>query len=71
MRYRTPEEEAYYRARDCIDRFEAVIAEFQHISEADLASIHAEVDANVERAVEFAERSPLPEVTELMRDVYA
>lgn len=70
LRYRTQEEEAYYRARDCIDRFEAAMAEFQHVSEADLASVRAEVNATVERAVEFAEQSPLPEVTELTTDVY-
>lgn len=70
LRYRTREEEAYYRARDCIDRFEAVMAEFQHVSEADLESIRSEVRASVERAVHFAEQSPLPEVAELTTDVY-
>jgi pyruvate dehydrogenase E1 component alpha subunit len=71
LRYRTQEEEAYYRARDCIDRFEAVMAEFQHVPEPELEQIRNDVHAAVEQAVGFAESSPLPEVTELTRDVYA
>ena len=71
LRYRTREEEAHYRARDCIESFERVMAERSLLSEQELAAIRADVDATIERAVEFAEQSPLPDVAELTTEVYA
>jgi pyruvate dehydrogenase E1 component alpha subunit len=71
LRYRTREEEAYYRSRDCIERFELAVTERAVLSPDQLASLRGEVDAEIERAVEFAEGSPLPDVSELTTDVYA
>ena len=71
LRYRTSDEEAYYRARDCIERFERAVTEQRLLSEMDLAVIGSEVDSVVERAVDFAESSAAPEVSELTTDVYA
>jgi acetoin:2,6-dichlorophenolindophenol oxidoreductase subunit alpha len=70
LRYRTPEEEAFYRSRDCIDRFERAMRESAVLSEADLRTIAREVDQTIAEAVEFAESSPLPELSELTTDVY-
>jgi pyruvate dehydrogenase E1 component alpha subunit len=70
LRYRTREEEAYYRGRDCIDRFERAMHDGGRLTGADLQSIRADVDDTIERAVEFAESSPLPDVAELTSDVY-
>jgi acetoin:2,6-dichlorophenolindophenol oxidoreductase subunit alpha len=71
LRYRTQEEEAYHRGRDCIDRFERAVAGSRGLSENDLRSLQNEVVETVERAVEFAEHSPLPDVAELTSEVYA
>jgi pyruvate dehydrogenase E1 component alpha subunit len=71
LRYRTAEEEAHYRARDCLVRFERAMAEQSLLSESELAAIRADVNATIEQAVEFAERSPAPNVAELTTEVYA
>ncbi|MBV8086809.1 MAG: thiamine pyrophosphate-dependent dehydrogenase E1 component subunit alpha, partial [Chloroflexi bacterium] len=70
LRYRTKDEEAYHRSRDCIQRFESVMADRGLLSEADLASIRSAVTAGIDRAVQFAKDSPLPDVAELLTDVY-
>ena len=71
LRYRTQEEEAHHRSRDCIERFERAVAERHVLSEMDLSSIRDDVIEVVERAVTFAESSPAPEIGELTTDVYA
>jgi acetoin:2,6-dichlorophenolindophenol oxidoreductase subunit alpha len=71
LRYRTKEEEAHYRGRDCLVRFEQTMHDQALLSEMELASIRAEVEQTIERAVEFAESSPLPDVSELTTEVYA
>ncbi|MGH2520673.1 MAG: thiamine pyrophosphate-dependent enzyme, partial [Chloroflexota bacterium] len=70
LRYRSKEEEQHYRDRDCIRRFEAVVAEHQLLGEAELAAIGKEAEQRVEAAVEFAKSSPLPDVAELTTQVY-
>ncbi len=69
-RYRSAEEEAFYRERDCIERFERTVLERRSLTEADLRQIDQEVHRRVEAAVEFAERSAPPPVTELTTHVY-
>jgi acetoin:2,6-dichlorophenolindophenol oxidoreductase subunit alpha len=71
LRYRTPEEEAHYRARDCIQRYERAMADHSLLSDAELESIREDVNATIERAVQFAEQSPLPDPSELTTEVYA
>jgi pyruvate dehydrogenase E1 component alpha subunit len=71
LRYRTQEEEAFYRSRDCLERFERVMADRQLLSDADLAALRTAVDKQVDQAVEFAESSRRPELSELTTDVYA
>jgi acetoin:2,6-dichlorophenolindophenol oxidoreductase subunit alpha len=65
LRYRTKDEETYYRGRDCIARFEATA------SGVDFEDVRAEVDQIIERAVEFAESSPPPALSELTTEVFA
>ena len=54
--YRTREEEAEWRLKDPIGRLQTAIG----LSDADYAPILAEIDAQVEQAVEFARDSPEP-----------
>ncbi len=70
LRYRSREEEAYYRARDCIQRFERAVLDAGLLPADALARVRAEVDAQIADAVRFAESSPWPDVAELTTDVY-
>lgn len=70
-RYRTEDEEAQWRSRDAIARFEQVL-EKQHGLERDrLDRIRAEVEAELAAAKEFALASPEPTLDDLRDAVYA
>ncbi len=71
LRYRSKEEEAHYRERDCIERFESVVSERHLLLDADLLAIRDEVNGKIDAAVEFAKNSPLPDVSELTTQVFA
>jgi acetoin:2,6-dichlorophenolindophenol oxidoreductase subunit alpha len=71
LRYRTQDEETYYRGRDCLLRFERAVTEAQVMSDDELGAIRADVDRTLERAVEFAEQSPVPDTDQLTTEVYA
>jgi TPP-dependent pyruvate/acetoin dehydrogenase alpha subunit len=66
-RYRTAEEEAHYRSRDCIERF----AERSSMPADELRAIDEEAVRAVDAAVAFAERSAPPALSELTTDVYS
>ena len=70
LRYRTSEEEAYYRARDCVDRFERLVLERDVLAEAELSQIDEDARTSIDAAVEFAEQSPPPAASELTTQVY-
>jgi pyruvate dehydrogenase E1 component alpha subunit len=69
-RYRTAEEEAHYRARDCLMRFERAVLDQGSLAERDLRELDEEARRSVDAAVEFAERSAPPAVAELTAHVY-
>ncbi len=71
LSYRTDEEVEEWQKRDPIKLFEAQLAAQDILSEADAAAVHAEVRTDVDLAVEFAEKSPLPDPETLLEDVYA
>jgi TPP-dependent pyruvate/acetoin dehydrogenase alpha subunit len=70
-RYRTVEEEAYHRGRDCIQAFERIVTERGVLSSADLAEIRREIETRLDEAVRFAESSPIPDRSELTTQVYS
>jgi len=69
--YRTRAEIEKYQQRDPIKLFAASLKEGGVIDEKGFAEIEARVKEEVERAVRFAEESPLPDPSELHTDVYA
>ena len=69
--YRHKEEETLWRARDPIPSFRSYLTEQQGVVESKLQSLDQEVQAVVDAAVAFAEKSPFPEAAELYRDVLA
>lgn len=69
--YRTRAEIEKYQERDPIKSFEKKLKEGGVITDEDIANIEAQVKEVVERAVRFADESPLPDPSELYTDVYA
>ncbi len=68
--YRSEEEEARFRANDCIERLSVHILERGAASEAELGAIGERAVAAVLAATRFAEESAFPEPDELFTDVY-
>lgn len=69
--YRTREEIAKYQERDPIILFKDSLKEAKVLTEKDFEKIEQEAIEATERALKFAEESPLPEESELLTDVYA
>jgi pyruvate dehydrogenase E1 component alpha subunit len=70
-KYRTKEEVENWKTRDPIARLRRQLVQASGISEGQLNDLVAEVRAEVEAAVRFAEESPPPDVSEALTDVYA
>ena len=71
LSYRTDEELAEWQKRDPIHIFEARLAELDVLSKEDAIEVHANVLADVQKGIEFAEGSPIPDPATLLEDVYA
>jgi pyruvate dehydrogenase E1 component alpha subunit len=69
--YRSKEELEASRQRDPIVIFESRLRELGLVGDDDIKAIEDEVAAAVADAVQFAESSPDPELSELTTDVYA
>jgi pyruvate dehydrogenase E1 component alpha subunit len=70
-RYRSRDEIEAWAARDPIARFEKEIVALGLATEAQVATIAAEVEKEMADAVAEASASPWPAVTDLTRDVYS
>ncbi|MGB5756468.1 MAG: thiamine pyrophosphate-dependent dehydrogenase E1 component subunit alpha [Acidimicrobiales bacterium] len=70
MKYRTDEELERWKQRDPIDLLEARLPELGVLSAAEIEAVHAEVEAQIEEAIRFAEDSALPDPSTLLDDVY-
>jgi TPP-dependent pyruvate/acetoin dehydrogenase alpha subunit len=70
LRYRLADEQESARKRDCIQRFEQSVEAQALLGRSEIQDIDARVKALLDEAVEFAEKSPLPEQGELYRHVY-
>jgi pyruvate dehydrogenase E1 component alpha subunit len=68
--YRSEEEEAYYKGRDCLVRLQNYIVDGGFGTEAELETIDRESVQAVLDATKFADDSPFPEPEELLSDVY-
>jgi pyruvate dehydrogenase E1 component alpha subunit len=68
--YRGKEEVEQWKQRDPITTFIARLREQEMLDDDSLASIEADVSAEVSDAVAFAERAPLEPVEDLLKDVY-
>ncbi|PYS74279.1 MAG: pyruvate dehydrogenase (acetyl-transferring) E1 component subunit alpha [Acidobacteria bacterium] len=70
-KYRTRAEIEKYQERDPIKVFTKTLKDNGILSDSEIAEIEAQVKEEVERAVRFADESPLPDPKELYTDIYA
>ncbi|MEJ7700050.1 MAG: thiamine pyrophosphate-dependent enzyme [Pyrinomonadaceae bacterium] len=70
-KYRTSDEIKKYQERDPIFLFKQSLTEAKVISDKDYAEIEGRAKEAVEKALKFADESPLPDEEELFTDVYA
>lgn len=69
--YQPKDEREAWAMKDPIDRFGKVLIERGVATEAKLCAIRDDVIAGFNRAVEAAKREPLPDVSDLVMDVFA
>jgi pyruvate dehydrogenase E1 component alpha subunit len=69
--YRTKEEVECYKQQDPIEKVLAVIKKSKYATDAELEAIESKIKDIVEESVKFAEESPMPDASELYKDVYA
>ena len=69
--YRTREEIAKYQERDPIVLFKDSLKQAKVLTDKDFETIEQEAIEATNRAVQFADESPLPDESELLTDVFA
>ena len=69
--YRTKEELDECKKKDPIPRFKKELIEMGVLTEKEVDDVYREMDEEMEKAVKFAEESPLPEPEEALIGVYA
>jgi pyruvate dehydrogenase E1 component alpha subunit len=70
-RYRTKEELEEHMKQEPVGRFRRWLLEHQVLSEAEIQEVEAQVEAEMQEAIEFVNRSPIPDVSTITEHVYA
>lgn len=70
-KYRTPEEVEYWKSRDPIPHMEQYLAKHGMWSDEWKQKLQGEINADIDKAIEFAENSPYPEPEECLDHVYS
>ncbi len=70
QKYRTKDELHEYKDDDCITHVLDKIIENKYLTDDEIKNINEKVKKIVAASVEFAENSPLPDVSEMYNDVY-
>jgi pyruvate dehydrogenase E1 component alpha subunit len=69
-KYRTKEEVEEYKQRDPIEYVKGKLIKTFAVTEEEIEAINERVRQEVEESVKFAEESPWPDDSELLKDVY-
>jgi pyruvate dehydrogenase E1 component alpha subunit len=69
--YREPGELDEWVKKDPIPRFAKKMLDDKILTQKELDQLHADIDAELEEAIAFAEESPLPEPADMFEDIYA
>jgi pyruvate dehydrogenase E1 component alpha subunit len=70
QKYRTKEEVEQYKKLDPIETTLAAILKKKYASQAEIDTINAKIDKEIDDCVAFAENSPYPDDSELYKDIY-
>lgn len=70
LKYRTDDEVALWKERDPIFSFEQRLIDGELVNAADIEAVWAELRADIDTAIQFAEDSPLPTQDQILADVY-
>src|SRR4051812_48927242 len=70
QKYRRKEELDEYKTKDPITLVTKNILEYKYATQEELDAIDARINEAVEESVRFAEESPWPDESELLKDVY-
>jgi pyruvate dehydrogenase E1 component alpha subunit len=70
QKYRTKEEVEEYRSKDPLTAMVNTIYEHKLATEEEIKAINERVEAAVEESVKFAEESPWPDDSEVLKDIY-
>jgi pyruvate dehydrogenase E1 component alpha subunit len=70
QKYRSKEEVDAYKLQDPIETTADTILKKKMATQADLDAISTAVDAEIDACVQFAEESPFPDDSELLKDIY-
>ena len=70
QKYRTKEEVEEYKQRDPIQQVLSTILTKKYATQQEIDAINKRVDETVEASVKFAEESPWPDDSEVLKDVY-
>jgi TPP-dependent pyruvate/acetoin dehydrogenase alpha subunit len=69
--YRTQEELESWKRRDPVPRYERLLMERGIVDEAFKQQTLQRIEREIEEAIEFADKSPHPDPSEILEDVYA
>ena len=69
-KYRSKEELDEYKEKDPIIRLKKTILDNEEVTESELNAIDERVEKIVEESVKFAEESPWPDDSEVLKDIY-
>jgi pyruvate dehydrogenase E1 component alpha subunit len=70
QKYRTKEELESYKEKDPIEHVLKVLQTTYKVSDEEIETINERVRKEVEESVTFAEESPWPDDSEVLKDVY-
>jgi len=70
LKYRSDEEVSEWKARDPITILEQQMLDNGTATAAEFEAVWADIRADIEASIEFADASPVPEADQLMADVY-
>lgn len=71
QKYRPPQDVEAGKREDCIAALEAHLLSQKALRKEDPGRIREEIRLEIEEAVQFARKSPFPEASELLEDLYA
>ncbi len=70
QKYRTKEEVEEYKQRDPIEMVKKTLLDNKFATAEEIAAIDKRVEVEVEESVKFAEESPWPDDSEVLKDIY-